>query len=178
MTKPVDTKSGFGHILKIEKRITLGLYVPLNDGGTTYTEAKQKAQILNKQFESVFTNEDVTNVPQLDSSAYPEIGDVLFTTHGIQLQLERLDPAKAPGPDQLPTRVLKLCAEQISPGLQIIYSVIRMWYSSTGLVICQHHPCFQKRQPKYSWKLSTNLAYIYTMQSNGTYHLSPHYESF
>ena len=94
----------------------------LNDGGTTYTEAKQKAQILSKQFESVFTNEDVTNVPQLDSSAYPKIGDVLFTTRGIQLQLERLDPAKASGPDQLPARVLKLCAEQISLVLQIIFS--------------------------------------------------------
>ena len=62
------------------------------------------------------------HVPQLDSSAYPKIGDVLFTTHGIQLQLERLDPAKAPGLDQLPARVLKLCAEQISPVLQIIFS--------------------------------------------------------
>ena len=89
--------------------------------GTTYTEAKQKAQILSKQFESVFTNEDVTNVPQLDSSAYPKIGGVLFATRGIQLQLERLDPAKASGPDQLLARVLKLCAEQISPVLQIIF---------------------------------------------------------
>ena len=77
---------------------------------------------MSKQFESVFTNEDVTNVPQLDSSAYPKIGDVLFTTRGIQLQLERLEPAKASGPDQLPARVLKLCAEQISPVLQIIFS--------------------------------------------------------
>ena len=54
---------------------------PLNDGGTTYTKAKQKAQNLNKQFKSVFTNEDV---PQLDSPAYSKIGDVLFTTRGIQ----------------------------------------------------------------------------------------------
>ena len=77
---------------------------------------------MNKQFESVFTNEDVTNVPQLDTSAYPKIGDLPFTTRGIQLQLERLDPAKAPGPDQLPARVLKLCAKQISPVLQIIFS--------------------------------------------------------
>ena len=64
----------------------------------------------------------MTNVPQLDSPAYPKIGDVLFTTRRIQLQLERLDLAKAPGPDQLPARVFKLCAEQISPVLQIIFS--------------------------------------------------------
>ena len=56
-------KSGFGHsYIKNRKNDHFGV-APLNDGGTTYTEAKQKAQILNKQFESVFTNEDVTNFP-------------------------------------------------------------------------------------------------------------------
>ena len=61
-------------------------------------------------------------MPQLDHSNYPVIHDILFTAHGIQLLLEKLDPVKAPGPDQLPTRVLKLCAKQIAPALQIIYS--------------------------------------------------------
>ena len=37
-------KKWFWTYIKIEKRIT----APLNDGGTTYTKAKQKAQILNK----------------------------------------------------------------------------------------------------------------------------------
>ena len=45
-----------------------------------------------------------------------------FTTHGIQLLLEKLDPAKAPGPDHIPTKVIKLCANVIAPVLQIIYS--------------------------------------------------------
>ena len=98
----------------------------------------------------------------------------------VELQLERLDRAKAPGPDQLLARVLKLCAEQnLSSITDHFFTVNRIWYSSAGLVICQHHPCFQKRQLKYSWKLSTDLGYrIFTMQSNGTYHLLPHYESF
>ena len=70
----------------------------------------------------MFTNEDVSSIPQLDPSTYPTINEVLFTTHGIQLLLEKLDPAKASGPDQLPTRVFKLCAKQIAPVLQIIFS--------------------------------------------------------
>ena len=45
-----------------------------------------------------------------------------FTTHGIQLLLEKLDPAKAPGLDHIPTKVIKLCANVIAPVLQIIYS--------------------------------------------------------
>ena len=36
--------------------------------------------------------------------------------------MERLDPIKAPGPDHIPTKVIKLCANVIAPVLQIIYS--------------------------------------------------------
>ena len=114
-------KKRFWTYIKSKKKDHTGV-APLNDEGNTYTDAKHKAQILNKQFESVFTNEDVLSIPRLGHSAYPTIHDVLFTTHGIQLLLEKLDPAKAPGPDQLPTRVLKLCAKQIAPVLQVIYS--------------------------------------------------------
>ena len=45
-----------------------------------------------------------------------------FSTHVIQLLLEKLDPAKDPGPDHIPTKVIKLCANVIAPVLQIIYS--------------------------------------------------------
>ena len=62
---------------------------------------KYKACILNNQFQSVFTTEDLLNVPQLDYSVYPSIHDLDFSIHGIQLLLERLDPAKAPGTDHI-----------------------------------------------------------------------------
>ena len=62
------------------------------------------------------------NVPQLDYFVYPSIPDLEFSIHGIQPLLERLDPAKAPGPDQMPTKVIKLCANVMAPVLQIIYS--------------------------------------------------------
>ena len=39
-----------------------------------------------------------------------------------QLLLERLNPTKAPGPNHIPTKVIKLCANVIAPVLQIIYS--------------------------------------------------------
>ena len=81
-----------------------------------------KASIINNQFQSVFTTEDLSNVPRLEYSVYPSIQDLDFFTHGIQLLLERLDPTKAPGPDHIPTKVIKLCANVIAPVLQIIYS--------------------------------------------------------
>jgi len=45
------------------------------------------------------------------------VQNLSFTTHGIQLLLERLDHAKALGPDQIPTKVIKLSATAIAPVL-------------------------------------------------------------
>ena len=87
-----------------------------------YTTAEQKYCTLNKQFQSVFTTEDLSNIPQLDYSVHPSIQNLEFTTHGIQLLLEKLEPTKAPGPDQIPTKVIKFCANAIAPVLQIIYT--------------------------------------------------------
>ena len=77
---------------------------------------------MNNQFQSVFTTEDLSNTPQLDYPVHPPIQDLSFTTHDIQLLLETLDPVKAPGPDHIPTKVIKLCANAITPVLQIIHS--------------------------------------------------------
>ena len=46
---------------------------PLKEGETIYTTAEQKSSALNKQFQSVFTTEDLSNIPQLDYSVHPSI---------------------------------------------------------------------------------------------------------
>ena len=115
------SKKRFWSYIKVKRKDNIGV-APLKDGENVYTDAKYKASILNNQFQSVFTTEDLSNVPQLDYSVYPSIQDLDFSTHGIQLLLERLDPTKAPGPDHIPTKVIKLCANVITPILQIIYS--------------------------------------------------------
>ena len=47
--------------------------------------------------------------------------DVIFTTNGIQ-KLEDLKPGKAAGSDNIPTWILKVCAVQIIPILQIMFT--------------------------------------------------------
>jgi len=118
---------------------------PLKDGENICTDAKHKAHVLNNQFESVFTTEDL---PQLDQFVHPSIQDISFSIHGIQLLLERLDPSKAPGPDHLPTKVIKLCAVQISPVLQIIYSqsLEHAALPQDCMVVSQHHAPLSSRK--------------------------------
>ena len=76
---------------------------------------KEKAKILNSQFRFVFTTENTTNVPY---SAIPEIA---ISSDGVQKFLESLDPSKTSGPDNIPTRVLKLCANEVAPVLTVIF---------------------------------------------------------
>ena len=82
--------------IKSKRKDNTGI-APLKEGETIYTTAEQKSCALNKQFQSVFTTEDLSNIPQLDYSVHPSIQNLEFTTYGIQLLLERLEPTKVPG---------------------------------------------------------------------------------
>ena len=44
-----------------------------------------------------------------------------ISVDGVQNLLESLHVAKAPGPDKIPTRILKLCASEIAPILLVIF---------------------------------------------------------
>ena len=85
------------------------------------TSSSDKANALNQQFLSVFTQEN-SDIPTLPSNQYPDTDNIDFTSNGIKCILENLDSSKSADPDSIPTRILKLCATEISPILQIILS--------------------------------------------------------
>ena len=49
---------------------------------------------------------------------YPALQDII----SIQCILEKLDPSKSAGPNNIPSRILKLCAAEVSPFLQFIFT--------------------------------------------------------
>jgi len=90
-----------------------------------YTDSNAKAEALNNYFQSVFTKEDQTNIPSLDSNtedSIPDIPDIAFSVEGICQLLSELDTNKASGPDEIPPFVLKHCAEEILPVLNVIFT--------------------------------------------------------
>ena len=84
--------------------------------------AKDKAKILNNQFQSVFSKEDLSNIPKMNSTEIPQMPNISFSTRGIQLHLESLVPGKAPGPDGLPTYIFKHCSSEIAPIFQVLFT--------------------------------------------------------
>ena len=69
------------------------------------TSVKDKADILNGQLESVYNREQADDPPSKGSSPYPVIGDLFIDPNGVSKLLDRLNPHKSSGPDDLCTCV-------------------------------------------------------------------------
>ena len=94
---------------------------PLKENGQLHSDSRRKAEILNKQFCSVFTSEDTTNIPKLPGPQNTEMPKFEITVQGVTKLLEGLNGGLASGPDELPNFILKNAANEISPILKIIF---------------------------------------------------------
>ena len=93
-----------------------------NGIGEAVHDSRKKTDLLSEQFKSVFTQEDLENLPSLPQ-AFPNISQLQFDTVGIAKLLSNFDVKKAAGPDQIPCWVLKNAAQEIAPFLQRFLSL-------------------------------------------------------
>ena len=92
-----------------------------------------KADILSS-FASVFTSEDLTDVPETDVMYDGEkLLDEPFTEEEVLKQLQKLNPSKSPGPDGLHPKVLmEACHEIALPLLSSESQWIRGMFQMVG----------------------------------------------
>ena len=118
----------FWSFIKANKRENIGIpTLRVND--KPITNDRDKANALNNQFSSVFTNERYP-IPVIDHSLYSSMPHLDIGINGIIKQLKNLNQNKATGPDELPARVLKETAEQIAP---IITHIFQQSYNTGKL---------------------------------------------
>ena len=115
-----DGKALWNYI-KLQRTESIGI-PPLRVGDNVFYSNEGKADILNKHFQSVFTLEDTSNLPQLPPSPYPQIDQLIINIPGLEKQLQKLKPDKAAGPDQILPWVLKTFAPQCAQILQVIFT--------------------------------------------------------
>ena len=87
--------------------------------GKEFTKPKEKADIKNEQYDSVFTLEDPV-LPQLPDSPYQDMPNIHIDKNGVIKLLSRLSSSKANAPDLLSTRVLEEASTEIAPYLSFI----------------------------------------------------------
>ena len=94
------------------------------ENGTFTKTDHEKTQVLNKNkfFTSVFTKEDLTNIPSIDSQeGIKKLDTFQITEEEVQKKLNKLKPSKSPGPDGLHPRLLKELAPSLSHPLSILF---------------------------------------------------------
>ena len=78
----------------------------LKNQGVLISDNK-KGELLNDQFSSVFTEENLSCLPQAIPCMFPPIPDIVIVPDGIEKLLLNLQANKAPGPDGITPRILK-----------------------------------------------------------------------
>ncbi len=106
--------------IKIQQNENSGVS-PLRQNGVLASDTKEKAEILNKQFCSVFTKE-TSDSPVLPDCPYQKMSDIHVTQSGVLALLKNLNPSKAQGPDLLHPKLLKELSNEISPILTSIFN--------------------------------------------------------
>ena len=98
----------------------------LRDGHKLVTDIRDRANILNKFFSSVF-NPASTALPTLSAPPSSGVGEKLdsieLTASEVREVLLSLDPNKACGPDNIPGSLLKSTAAEIAPSLCKIFNL-------------------------------------------------------
>ena len=91
--------------------------------GTLLTEEKDMAGELNRYFSSVFTREDMTNIPDPPPMrTRSKLKNIFITSQKVRKKILGLKPHSAAGPDGIAPRFLQECVDQLAPVLAMNYS--------------------------------------------------------
>lgn len=97
-----------------------------DSSGEKVSDDKMKANILNDFFCSVFTKENLDNLPHLEprlDSDIPKLENIVFSRDDVLKKLKNLDPSKSCGPDGLHPRLLKELAEELADPIAELFTI-------------------------------------------------------
>ena len=101
---------------------TENMSVPiLSDREGLHITDQAKSEALSRQFVSVFTQVDGKEPPDKGPSPYGEMDHIHFTHTWHIEKLLSINPTKAAGPDELPSKVLKEVGREIAGALAFVF---------------------------------------------------------
>ena len=118
----VSSKKLFSYV-KNRKQENIGIPDLKSDRGHPVRDPLKKAELIHKQFDSVFSNPSPPVQANLDESTkVPTISDIEVTSPGIRKRLEKIDPRKATGPDNIQAcQFLKTHAVEIADVFRTLF---------------------------------------------------------
>ena len=111
----------FWKFVKFKRQDNVGINMLYDENNTAVSDSQGKAD-LNDYFFSIFTKEDTSTMPSLNSALLsPDMRKIVVTSNRVQKLLDRLNTNKAGSPDQLPTRILKELSQELAPLLAQLF---------------------------------------------------------
>ena len=111
----------FWNYLKVKRSNNIGIG-SLRDGDHIYNSDLDKAELLSDQFKSVF-NHDMSLNSSFKQDCESTLCDFNVTEKDVFNQLKQLNCSKANGPDAIPSRILKVCAEPLTQTLTDMFNL-------------------------------------------------------
>jgi hypothetical protein len=104
---------------KTKSKRTIG---PLkNDRGQVTYDNKEMASILNNFFASVFTRENLNNMPEKERETDANLSDIEISVESIIKKINKLRKDSAPGPDNIHPHLMKETKNEIAVPLAKIF---------------------------------------------------------
>ena len=98
---------------------------PFLANGVAVEDPKEKANLLKRQFESVFVNDDFVPSPTDTEINRSPLSEITFNEEDVLKTMKALREGAAAGPDEIPAILLKKCAEHLK------YPITLLWRKST-----------------------------------------------
>ena len=165
-----DNSKKFWSFVKSKGQEFTGVAPLKNKDGFLQSNTQSRANILNEQFKSVFTEEDLTNIPDKGKSTTPNIPEIKIDWKGVHKLLKNLKTHKATGPDSIPAFILKAAADELAPALVVLFQlsldqgeIPTDWKEALGV------PHFLKRRQAPSSQLQARFPHLHHMQAARTH---------
>ena len=90
---------------------------PLIVDGKVYPDSVGKAEMLQKQFTSVFSSDEgcADSNKSLPGKSHPDMAEISITVKGVECLLANINPSKAGGPDKVVGIFLKTLSKELAP---------------------------------------------------------------
>ena len=72
----------------------------------------------------MFSQENTTAAPVLEGDPFLSMPESKIEVAGVDKLLQNLNPGEASGPNNVPNRILKLCAKELPPMLTFVFDVV------------------------------------------------------
>ena len=97
----------------------------IKGNGDLTTNDKEKCDVINDFFSSVFTAEDLNNIPdfQYNGETPDCLSNCTVTVKEFEKVLSNLNPNKSPGPDNIHPRFLKCTSQSLAKPLKILFDL-------------------------------------------------------